>query len=63
MRIERKHLLSLTNEGFELTEMSVPMVGGQRRVELRTNRYSVPRRAESKTQARLLSAYVEVWHK
>jgi hypothetical protein len=31
-------------------------------VKVRTNRYSVPLRAGSKTHARLLPAYVEVWH-
>jgi len=31
-------------------------------VKVRTNRYSVPLRAGSKTQVRLLPAYVEVWH-
>jgi transposase len=62
MRIEREHLLALINEGFELAEMSFPVVDGQGCVKVRTNRYSVPLRAGSKTQARLLPAYVEVWH-
>ena len=38
------------------------MVDGQGCVKVRTNRYSVPLRAGTKTQARLLPAYVEVWH-
>jgi hypothetical protein len=62
MRIEREHLLPLMNEGFELAETSFPLVDGQGCVRVRTNRYSVPLRAGSKTQARLLPAYVEVWH-
>ncbi len=62
MRIEREHLLPLASEGFELAETSFPMVDGQGCVKVRTNRYSVPLRAGSKTQVRLLPAYVEVWH-
>jgi hypothetical protein len=62
MRIEREHLLPLLSEGFELAETSFPVVDGQGCVKVRTNRYSVPLRAGTKTQARLLPAYVEVWH-
>lgn len=62
MRIECAHLLPLNGEGFELAETSFPVVDGQGCVKVRTNRYSVPLPAGSKTQARLLPAYVEVWH-
>ncbi len=62
MRIEREHLLPLASEGFKLAESSFPMVHGQGCVKVRTNRYSVPLRAGSKTQVRLLPAFVEVWH-
>ena len=62
MRIEREHLLPLASEGFELAETSFPVVDGQGCVKVRTNRYSVPLRAGSRTQVRLLPAYVEVWH-
>jgi hypothetical protein len=31
-------------------------------VKVRTNRYSVPLRAGSRTQTQLLPAYVEIWH-
>ncbi len=62
MRIEREHLLPLASEGFELAETSFPTVDGQGCVKVRTNRYSVPLPAGSKTQVRLLPAYVEVWH-
>src|SRR5208282_4914496 len=62
MRLEREHLLPLASEGFELAETSFPVVDGQGCVKVRTNRYSVPLRAGSRTQARLLPAYVEVWH-
>jgi transposase len=62
MRIEREHLLPLASEGFALAETSFPVVDGQGCVKVRTNRYSVPLRAGSKTHVRLLPAYVEVWH-
>lgn len=62
MGIEREHLLPLVSEGFELAETSFPVVDGQGCVKVRTNRYSVPLRAGSRTQVRLLPAYVEVWH-
>jgi len=62
MRIEREHLLPLASEGFELAETSFPVVDGQRCVKVRTNRYSAPLRVGSRTQVRLLPAYVEVWH-
>jgi transposase len=62
MRIEREHLLSVNSEGFELAETSFPVVDGQGCVKVRTNRYSVPLRVGSRTQARLLPAYVEVWY-
>ena len=62
MRIEREHLLPLVSEGFELAETSFPVVDGQGCVKVRTNRYSFPLRAGSRTQVRLLPAYVEVWH-
>jgi hypothetical protein len=45
-----------------LAETSFPVVDGQGCVKVRTNRYSVPLRAGTKTQARLLPAYVEVWY-
>lgn len=62
MQIEREHLLPLASEGFELAETSFPVVDGQGCVKVRTNRYSVPLRAGSRTHVRLLPAYVEVWH-
>jgi len=62
MRIERGHLLPMASEGFELAETSFPVVDGQGCVKVRTNRYSVPLRAGSRTHVRLLPAYVEVWY-
>ena len=61
MGIEREHLLPLAAEGFELAETSFPAVDGKGCVKVRTNRYSTPLRPGTRTQAKLLPAYVEVW--
>lgn len=62
MHLEREHLLPLAVEDFELAETSFPTVDGKGCVRVRTNCYSVPLKPGTKTQARLLPAYVEVWH-
>src|SRR5208283_3760384 len=62
LRKKREHLLPLLSEGYELAETRFPVVDGQGCVKVRTKRYSVALRAGTKTQARLLPAYVEVWH-
>ncbi len=61
MRIEREHLLPLPAEGFELAETSFPVVDGKGCVKVRTNGYSTPLKPGTRTQVKLLSAYVEVW--
>ena len=61
MRIERKHLLPMTAEGFELAETSFPTVDGKGCVKVRTNFYSTPLRPGTRAQAKLLPAYVEIW--
>ena len=61
MRIECEHLLSLPAEGFELAEISFPMVDGKGCVKVRTNCYSTPLKPGTGTQVKLLPAYVEVW--
>ncbi|MBI4480379.1 MAG: IS21 family transposase [Acidobacteria bacterium] len=61
IEIERKHLLPLASEGFELAETSFPVVDGKGCVKVRTNWYSTPLRPGTRTRARLLPAYVEVW--
>jgi transposase len=62
MRIEREHLLPLAAEGFELAESSFPTVDGKGCVKVRTNWYSTPLKPGTHCQARLLPAYMEVWH-
>jgi transposase len=61
MRIERDHLLPLAPEGFELGETSFPTVDGKGCVKVRTNCYSTALKPGTRTQAKLLPAYVEIW--
>lgn len=60
--IEREHLLPLAEEGFDLTEVSFPVVDRLGRVRVRTNAYSVPLRSGSQTQAKITATTIEVWH-
>jgi len=61
MRIEREHLLPLPTEGFELAEISFPIVDGKGCVQVRTNWYSTPLKPGTRPRVKLLPAYVEVW--
>jgi transposase len=62
MEIEREHLIPLATEGFELAETSFPTVDGKGCVKVRTNWYSTPVKPGTRVRARLLPAYVEIWH-
>ena len=62
MRIEHDHLLSSTGEGFSLAEESFPTVDSKGCVRVRTNFYSVPVKPHTVVHAKVLPAYVEVWH-
>lgn len=62
LAIEREHLLPLVREGFEWSETSFPLVDKKGCVRVRTNWYSTPVRAGARVQAKILPAYVEVWH-
>ena len=62
MRIEHDHLLSSVGEGFSLAEESFPTVDSKGCVRVRTNFYSVPVKAHTVVHAKVLPAYVEVWH-
>jgi transposase len=62
MRIEHDHLLSSADEGFSLAEESFPTVDGKGCVRVRTNFYSVPVKPHTVVHAKVLPAYVEVWH-
>jgi transposase len=61
MGIEREHLLPLPAEGFELAEISFPVVDSKGCVKARTNCYSTPLKPGTRTRVKLLPAYVEVW--
>jgi transposase len=62
MIAEREHLLPLAAVGFDLAEVSFPAVDGLGCVRVRTNAYSVPLKAGTRVQAKIYSAYVEIWH-
>src|SRR5688572_4358253 len=62
IRIEHDHLLSLADEGFSLAEESFPTVDSKGCVRVRTNFYSVPVKPRAVVHAKVLPAYVEVWH-
>jgi transposase len=61
MQREQPHLLPLAPEGFDLAEVSFPIVDGLGRVRVRTNAYSVPRRPGISVEARLYPTRVEIW--
>src|SRR5437899_492670 len=48
-------------EGFELAEISFPVVDSKGCVKARTNCYSTPLKPGTRTRVKLLPAYVEVW--
>ena len=62
MLMEREHLLGLASEGFDLAEISFPLVDSHGCVRVRTNRYSVPVRAGKTVEVKLYAAQVEIWH-
>lgn len=56
---ERESLRALPKEGFDLAEVSFPIVDGGGCVAVRTNRYSTPLHPGTRVQAKL---YPELWH-
>lgn len=62
MAVERDHLLPPAAEGFELAEVTFPLVDKQDCVIIKTNAYSVPARAGSRVEARVYPLQVELWH-
>jgi transposase len=62
MLIERTHLLPLAEDGFDLVEVSFPVVTRLGCVKVKTNAYSVPVQAGTTVEARLAAVTVEVWH-
>jgi transposase len=62
MLVERTHLLPLAEEGFDLVEVSFPVVTSLGCVKVKTNAYSVPVTAGTTVEARLAAATVELRH-
>jgi transposase len=62
MGVEQEYLLPLTEEGFDLAELSYPTVDGMGRVKVRTNFYSVPLCPGTVVQAKIHSALVALWY-
>ena len=62
MRLEREHLRALAEEGFDLAAVHFPQVNGSGCVKVLTNFYSVPVAVGMEVQAKVHSAYVEIWH-
>ena len=62
MLMEREHLLPLADDGFDLREISFPVVTSLGCVKVKTNAYSVPVRAGRSVEVRLGAARVEIWH-
>jgi transposase len=60
--IERTHLLPLAEDGFDLVEVSFPVVTSLGCVKVKTNAYSAPVKAGTTVEARLAAAHVEIWH-
>jgi len=62
MLIERAHLLPLAEDGFDLAEVSFPIVTSLGCVKVKTNAYSVPVKAGRTVEVKLAAACVEIWH-
>jgi hypothetical protein len=62
MVAERDHLLGRAAEGFDLANVTFPLVDKQGCVMVKTNAYSVPVKAGSRVETRVYPLHVEVWH-
>lgn len=62
MNLEREHLRALAEEGFDLAAVHFPHVNASGCVKVLTNFYSVPLPVGVEVQAKVHSAYVEIWH-
>ena len=62
MHLEREHLRVLAEEGFDLAAVHFPHVNASGCVRVLTNFYSVPLPVGLEVQAKVHSAYVEIWH-
>jgi len=62
MNLEREHLRALAEEGFDLAAVHFPHVNTSGCVKVLTNFYSVPLPVGLEVQAKVHSAYVEIWY-
>ena len=62
MEIERGHLLPCAAEGFDLGDISFPIVDPSGCVRVKTNAYSVPLRPGLTAQAKAYASSVEIWY-
>ena len=62
MVTERGHLLPRAPEGFDLADVTFPLVDKQGCVTVKTNAYSVPVKAGTRVEARVHPLHVEIWH-
>ena len=62
MLAEREHLLPLAAEGFDLASLHFPGVNQSGCVKVLTNFYSTPLPVATTVDAKVYSAYVEIWH-
>ncbi len=62
MLAEREHLLPLAAEGFDLASLHFPQVNQSGCVKVLTNFYSTPLVVGTTVEAKVYSAYVEIWH-
>ena len=62
MVVERDHLTARNPEGFDLAEVTFPLVDKQGCVLVKTNAYSVPLGAGIRVEARVYPLHVELWH-
>jgi transposase len=63
MLAEREHLLPLATEGFDLAAVHFPQVNQSGCVKVLTNFYSTPLPVGTSVEAKVYSAYVEIWHR
>jgi hypothetical protein len=62
MAAERDYLLRPAAEGFQLAEVTFPLVDKQGCATVKTNAYSVPVAAGTRVEARVYPLQVELWH-
>jgi hypothetical protein len=62
MLTEQQHLLPLAEDGFDLASLHFPRINASGCVKVLTNFYSAPLPVGASVQAKVYSAYVEIWY-